>query len=110
MEWVKRNLGRGGGDQGRLRKSRPTSHEPPQSRSRSKDLEQPSPEGHVTSRPVLSDAECMFSKQEENPESSTVQEDQPTMDERLEHQEAEPDSSQCQETVALVNQEDQLPP
>src|SRR5271156_2311734 len=101
----------------------------------SKDLEQLSQNDHVTSSPVLPNAECVFSKQE-NPESSVTQEDQPTIADRIEGkypntipQQAEPaeayqgpqlspqrevdalnDSSQRQETVVLVNQGDQFPP
>lgn len=118
------------GDKGRLRKHRTASREPPQSHGQSKDSEQFSQEGHVTSSPVLPNAE------EENPESSMVQEDQPTIDDRIEGkhpntipQQAElaeayqepqlsprkevdalNDSSQRQETVVLVGQGDQLPP
>ena len=133
MGWFDRLID---GDQGRLRKPRTTSRDPPQSHGQSKDLEQSSQKGHVTSSPALPNAERVLSKQEENPESSMSQEDQPTTDDRIEGkypntipQQAEPaeayqgpqlspqrevdalnDSSQRQETVVLVNQGDQFPP
>jgi hypothetical protein len=141
MGWWDRTRSKDG-DQGRVRirrKHRTTSHEPPQSNGQSEDSEQLSQKGHVTSSPALSNAECVLSKQEENPESLMTQEDQPTIDDRIEGkhpntnchvpQQAEPaeayqgpqlspqkevdalnDSSQRQEAVVLVDQGDQFPP
>jgi hypothetical protein len=133
MGWLDRLID---GDQGRLRKPRTTSRDPPQSHGQSKDLEQFSQKGHVTSSPALPNAERVLSKQEENPESSMSQEDQPTTDDRIEGkypntipQQAEPaeayqrpqlsprkevnalnDSPQRQETVVPVDQGGQFLP
>ena len=124
------------GDQGRvLHKLRTTSHEPSQSHGQSEDLEQLSQKGHVTSSPVLSNAEYVFSKPE-NAEYSMTQEDQPTMNDRIEgkHPNTNPrqvepaetyqgqryspqkevdafnDSPQRRERAVPVNQGDQFPP
>jgi hypothetical protein len=130
------------GDQGHVRlrrKHRTTSHEPLQGDGQSEDVEQFSQKGHVTSSPVLLNAECVFSQPEENLESSMAQEDQPAIDDRMEGrhpntnchvpQQAElaeayqgpqlspqkevdalNDSSQRQEAVVSVDQGDQFPP
>jgi hypothetical protein len=127
------------GDQGHGRIRRKHRHERPQGDGQSKDSEQFSQNGHVTSSPDLPNAECVFSQQGENPESSMAQEDQPAIGDRMEGkhpnanchvpQHAEPaeayqgpqpspkkgvdaldDPSQRQEAVALVDQGGQFPP
>jgi hypothetical protein len=82
MGWFKRKRAKDGG-QGHFHRHRTTSHEPPQSHSQSKDLEQFSQQDPVASSPGLPNAEGESFKPEENPEPSMAQEDQPTIDDRI---------------------------